>query len=157
MTPVSTRAFLLVLERIKNNVELEAKPPSTIKSKEAAGKCKMESMDSCIPKKPKQVGFSDKQCTLCKKHGGPYKLHNTHDCRRVNPDNTPIKRNGGVGSAQKNGQADKHHSKERECKGTNFVQIIHKEVQKAFCKQSNKCKKHCTNDSKSDSDSGYSS
>ena len=42
----------------------------------------MESIDSRIPKMSKQVGFSDKQCALCKKHGGPYKSHNTHDCRK---------------------------------------------------------------------------
>jgi hypothetical protein len=53
-TPVNTRALLLILEKIKNNVGVEAKPPSTIKPKGAEGKCKMESIDSCIPKKSKQ-------------------------------------------------------------------------------------------------------
>ena len=67
MTPVNTRALLLILEKIENNAEVEAKPPSMIKSKGADGKCKMESMNSRIPKKPKQVGFSDKWCALCKK------------------------------------------------------------------------------------------
>jgi len=56
---VDTRALLLILEKIKNNAEVETKPPGTIKPKEAEGKSKMESIDSCIPKKPKQVGFSD--------------------------------------------------------------------------------------------------
>jgi len=37
-----------------------------IKPKGAEGKRKMESLDYLIPKKSKQVGFSDKQCTLCK-------------------------------------------------------------------------------------------
>ena len=69
-TPVSTRALLLVLENIKNNVELDAKPPSVIKSKRADGKCKMESMDSYIPKKPKKVGWTEKHCVLCKKPVG---------------------------------------------------------------------------------------
>ena len=110
-----------------------------------------------IPKKSKQVGFSDKQCTLCKKHSGPYKSHKTRDCRKFNPDGTPIKRNGGTGSTWRNGYADKHCSKERECKGANFSQIIHKEVKKAFRKQSHKCKKWHANDSESDSDSDYSS
>ena len=45
----------------------------------------MESIDSRIPKESKQVGFSDKQCALCKKHGGPYKSHNTRDCCKFNP------------------------------------------------------------------------
>ena len=52
-TLVSTRAFLLVLKKIKNNAELSQKPTNTIR---VGGKCKMESIDSCIPKKPKNVG-----------------------------------------------------------------------------------------------------
>jgi hypothetical protein len=66
-TPVNTRALLLILEKIEINAEVEAKPPSMIKSKGAEGKGKMESFDSSIPKKSKQVGFCDKQCALCKK------------------------------------------------------------------------------------------
>jgi len=50
MTPVNTRALLLILEKIENNAEVEAEPPSMIKSKGAEGKCRMESMDSRIPK-----------------------------------------------------------------------------------------------------------
>jgi len=67
-TLVNTRALLFILEKIENNTEVEAKPPSVMKPKGAEGKCKMESMDSCIAKKPKHIGLSDKQCTLCKKH-----------------------------------------------------------------------------------------
>jgi hypothetical protein len=104
----------------------------------------MESMDSCIPKKPKQEGFSDKQCTLCKKHGGPYKSHNTRDYHMFNHDGTPIKRNGGARSTQMNRHAYKHHSKEREFEDKNFAQIICKEVKKAFFhKQSHKHKISC--------------
>jgi len=90
---------LTILEKTENNAEVEAKPPITIKSKEAKGKRRMESIDSRIPKKSKQEGFSDKQCVLCKKHGWLYKSHNTRDCRKYNPNGTPIKRNGGTGSA----------------------------------------------------------
>jgi hypothetical protein len=155
-TPINTRALLLILEKIKNNAEVEAKPPGVIKSKGAESEQKMESIDSRIPKKSKQVGFSDKQCGLCKKHSGPYKSHNTCDCRKFNPDGTPIKRNGSAGSTQRNGHADKNHSNQREHEGANFAQIIHKEVKKAFRKQSHKRKKRCMNDSESDSDSDYS-
>ena len=66
-TPVNTWALLLILEKIKNNAEVEAKPPSVIKPKGAEGKRKMESIDSRTPKKSKQVGFSDKHCALSKK------------------------------------------------------------------------------------------
>ncbi len=74
---------MLILEKIENDAEVETKPPSAIKPKGAEGKCKMESLNSRIPKKPK-VGFSDKHCALCRKHGGQYKLHSTHDCRKYN-------------------------------------------------------------------------
>ena len=59
-TPVNTWVLLLILEKIENNIEVEAKPPSMTKRKVAVGKCKMKSIDSCIPKKSKQVSFSDK-------------------------------------------------------------------------------------------------
>ena len=52
-TPVNTRALLLILEKIKNNAEVETKPPSTIKPRGAEGKCKMEPIDFRIPKKQK--------------------------------------------------------------------------------------------------------
>jgi hypothetical protein len=74
-TPVNTRALLLILEKIENNAEVEAKPLTVTKPKGAEGKHKMESINSCIPKKSKQVGFSDKHCALSKKHGGPHKSH----------------------------------------------------------------------------------
>jgi hypothetical protein len=147
----------LILEKIENNAEVETKPPSVIKPKGAEGKCRMESIDSHIPKKSRQVGFSNKQCDLCKKHGETHKSHNTCDCRKYKPDGTPIKRNGGAGSAQRNGHAHRNRSNQRERKGANFAQIICKEVKKAFHKHSHKCKERRTNNSESDSDSDYSS
>jgi hypothetical protein len=66
-TPASASAPLLILQKIEINADIEAKPSSVIKPKGAEGKCKMESMHSQIPKKPKQVVFSDKQCAICKK------------------------------------------------------------------------------------------
>ena len=156
-TPVNTRALLLILEKIEDNTEVDTKPPSMIKPNGAEGKCRMESIDSRIPKKCKQVGFSDKQCALCKNHGGPHKSLNTHNCHKYKPDGTPIKRNGGTGSAQRNGHTDRNRSNQRECKGANYAQIIRKEVKKAFRKHSHKRKKCRANNSESDSDSDYSS
>jgi hypothetical protein len=66
MTRVNTWALLLILEKIENNTEVENKSPSVIKPKGAEGKCKMESIDSHIPKKSKQIGLSDEQCVICK-------------------------------------------------------------------------------------------
>ena len=155
-TPVNTRALLLILEKIKNNTEVETKPPSVIKPKGAEGKCKMESIDSHISKKAKQVGFSHKHCALWQKHGGPQKSHNTRDCCKYNSNGTSIKRNGGTGSAQRNGHADKNRSNPRECEGLNYAKMICKEVKKAFHKQSHKRKKRHANDSESDSNPDYS-
>ena len=153
-TPVSVRALLPILEKIENNAEHEAKPPIVNKMKGTGEKRKMESSDLRIPKKQKSVTFSEKSCALCKKHGGPHKSHNTRDCRRYNPDGTPIKRNGGA--ASKSGHANRHRSKESQHQGANFAQLIRKEVKKAFRKQSHKRKKCHGNDSDSDSDSDYS-
>eukprot|EP00804_Cyclotella_cryptica_P005204 CCRYP_014246-RA/>CCRYP_014246-RA protein AED:0.30 eAED:0.80 QI:0/0/0/1/1/1/3/0/373 len=147
-TPVSTRALLLVLENIENNAELDAKLSSTTKVKGDDQKRKMESMDSRIPKKPKKVGWTDKHCVLCKKHGGTHKSHNTHDCRRHNKNGTPIKKNGGTG---------KPHSKERKPEGANVAQIVRAELKKTLRMKSSKRKKRRANDSESDSNSNESS
>ena len=121
-TPVSIQALLPILEKIKKNAELDAKPPSMNKAKEAGEKCKMDSIDSQIPKKQKLVTFSKKYCTLCKKNRGPHKSHNTCNCRCFNSDGTPTKRNGGTGN--KSGHVKKRCSKESQCNGANFPQII---------------------------------
>ena len=95
-TTISTRALLLVLENIKLNVELNTKYHSMIKMKGAEGKGKMESNDSCIPKKAHKglLHWTDKHYKLCKKHAGPHKSHITHECHHFNKDSTPIKKNG---------------------------------------------------------------
>ena len=79
------------------------------------------------------------------------KSHNTRDCCKFNVTATPMKRNGGTGSARRNGHTDRKCSNQREHKGVNFAQIICKEVKKALRKQSHKHKKCLTNDSESDS------
>ena len=87
----------------------------------------MESIDSLIPKKSKQVGFSNKNCALCKKHGRPHISHIARDCCKCTSKGTPIKKNGGSSSARRNGHADKNHLNPRECKGANYAQLICKE------------------------------
>jgi hypothetical protein len=56
-TPVSTRALLLILEKIENNAELDAKPPSGNKMNGSGEKCKMESTDARIPQKAQVSHF----------------------------------------------------------------------------------------------------
>eukprot|EP00804_Cyclotella_cryptica_P005117 CCRYP_011552-RA/>CCRYP_011552-RA protein AED:0.22 eAED:0.22 QI:0/-1/0/1/-1/1/1/139/120 len=118
------------------------------KAKGAGQKCKMESMDSRIPKKPKKGGWTEKHCLLCKKHGGLHRSHNMCECRHYNKDGTPIKKNGCAG---------KPHSKERKPEGANFTQIVWAELKKALRKKSSKRKRRCANDSESDSNSEDSS
>ena len=118
------------------------------KTKGAEQKCKMESEDSRIPKKPKNVGWTEKHCVLCKKHWGGHKMYNTRDCRRYNKDGTPIKKNGSAG---------KPYSKERKPEGVNFAQIFRTELRKALRKKSSKHKRRRDKDSESDSDSNDSS
>ena len=156
-TPVNTRALLLILEKIENNAEVEDKPPTATKPKGAEGKRKDGVYRFPHSQKVKQVGFIDKHCALCKKHGGPHKSHNTRDCRKYNTDGTPIKRNGGASSARRNGHHDKNRSNMRDCEGANYAQLICKEVKKAFRKHLHKRKKRHLNASESDSNSDYSS
>ena len=146
-TPVSTRALLLMLENIESNADLDPKPSNRNKPKGAEGKRKMESIDSRIPKKPKKVGWADKHCVLCKKHGGPFKSHNTLDCRRFNKDGTPIKNCGGASKPQLN---------KKGMEGTNFAQLVRAEIKKAFHKHVHKDKKRRARDADSNSDSDNS-
>jgi hypothetical protein len=147
-TPVSTRALFLVLENIENNVKLDTKPATLTKAKGAEQKRKMESEDSRIPKKPKKVGWTEKHCVLCKKHGGAHTTHNTRECRRYNKDGTLVK---------KLGSTTKPHSKERKSEGVNFAQIVRTELRKALRKKSSRRKRRRGKDSESDSDSDDSS
>ena len=143
-TPVSTRALLFVLENIENNADLDPKPSNPSKPKGAEGKRKMESIDSRIPKTPKKVGWADKHCVLCKKHGGPFKSHNTRDCRCFNKDGTPIKNRGG---------AIKPQASKKGLEGTNFAQLVCAKIKKALCKHARKDKKRHACDADSDSNS----
>jgi hypothetical protein len=146
----------LILEKIENNVEVETKPPSMITPKGAEGKQKMESIDSRIPKKSKQVGFSDKHCAPCKKHGGPHKWHNTCDCCKYNSDGTTIQRNGAQVAYERMDMLIRTVKHERMQRGKlcsdnlqgnkeSFPQAL-AQVQEMFL-----------NNSESDSDSNYSS
>ena len=107
----------------------------------------MESINSWVPKKPKKVGWTDKHCILCKKHGGPFKSHNRCNCHCFNKDGTPIK-NCGVASRP---QPNKKGSE-----GANFMQLIHTEIKKAPIQthvKGQECRKH---EAESDSDSNDS-
>jgi hypothetical protein len=82
MTPMDMHLFLTLLEAIKcvciyKKGKLESSEKSSQKS-EKGKKCPGTNSTVRIPKK---VRF-EKHCDLCKKHGGRYSMHNTHDCCR---------------------------------------------------------------------------
>ena len=144
-TPVSTRALLMVLENIESNVELDDKPPSKDKAKGADSKRKAESNDSRNPKKAKK-GWTEKHCSLCKKHGGAHTTHNTKECRRYNRD----------GSHKKAGGTPKPSKPASGKDGMNFAQLIRTETKKAVrsaLKKVNRGKKRRSRHEESDSDS----
>ena len=147
-TPVSTRALLMVLENIESNVKLDNKPPSKDKAKGADSKRKAESNDSRNPKKAKK-GWTEKHCSLCKKHGGEHPMHNTKECRRYNKD----------GSHKKAGGTPKPSKPASGKDGMNFAQLICTETKKAACSALTKVNhgrkyhdRHKESDSDSDSD-----
>ena len=144
-TPVSTRALLMVLENIESNVELDDKPPSKDKAKGADSKRKAESNDSRNPKKAKK-GWTEKHCSLCKKHGGAHTTHNTKECRRYNKD----------GSHKKAGGMPKPNKPASGKDGMNFAQLIRTKTKKAVrsaLKKVNRGKKRRSRHEESDSDS----
>ncbi len=79
MMPMDMRSFLTSLEAIKRictykKGKLESSKKSSHKS-EKGKKCPgTKSMARVLNK----VHF-EKNCNLCKKHGGAYTMHNTHD------------------------------------------------------------------------------
>jgi hypothetical protein len=86
MTPMDMHLLLTLLEAIKRvctykKGKLESSKKSSHKSEK--GK-KYPGTDSTV-RVPKKVHF-EKHCNLCKKHGGAYTMHKTHDCRRFEKD-----------------------------------------------------------------------
>jgi hypothetical protein len=93
--------------------------------------------------RPKKVCF-EKQCNLCKKHGGTYTTHNTHQCRRFEKDG---KKKSNFCTAKKGG-------KKGNPVNHNFVQLTKKikKLENALKKSSKKGKKRHYEDSNSDSE-----
>jgi hypothetical protein len=64
---------------------------------------------------PKKVCF-EKNCNLCKKHGGVYTTHNTHECRRFEKD----------GKEKANFRTTKKDGKKGNPVNHNFMQLAEK-------------------------------
>ncbi len=104
-----------------------------------------------IPKKPKQARMEythvEKNCDLCKKHGGAHTTHNTAECRRYNKDGTPTR--GAFGQASRKPREDNRSKK-------SYAQVLARmeKLEKSLKKANKKGKKrHRHEESDSDSDS----
>ncbi len=86
MTPMDMHLLLTSLEAIERICTYEkAKPESSKKDSHKDKKEKKHPGTKSMARVPKKVCF-EKHCNLCKKHGGTYTMHNTHDCCRFEKD-----------------------------------------------------------------------
>ncbi len=92
---------------------------------------------------PKKICF-EKHCNLCKKHGGTYTMHNTHDCHKFKKD----------GKEKSNFCAAKKGRKKGNPVNQNFAQLTKKieKLEKALEKSGKKGQKCRYEDSESNSE-----
>jgi hypothetical protein len=143
MTPTDMRSLLTSLEAIKcictyKKGKLESSEKSSHKSKKGK-KCPGTNSMARVSKK---VCF-EKNCNLCKKHGGAYTTHDTHDCRRFKKD----------GKEKSDFRAAKKGGKKGNPVNHNFAQLTTKieKLEKVLKKSGMKGQKRCYKDSDSDS------
>jgi hypothetical protein len=119
MMPMDMPLLLTLLEATKHICTYEkGKLDSHKKSKKSSnkgGKGKKCPGTNSTARVPKKVCF-EKNCDLCKKHGGPYTMHNTCDCRRFKKD----------GKEKSNFCATKKGGRKGNPVNHNFVQLTKK-------------------------------
>ncbi len=100
------------------------------------------------PRVPKKVR-TEKQCNLCKKHGGAYRTHNTRDCRRFKKD----------GTEKADFRAAKKGGKKPNPTKQSFTQLSKKmdKLEKVLKKRDTKQRKRRRSDSDLDSEQGIGS
>jgi hypothetical protein len=144
MTPMDMRLLLISLEAIERvctyeKGKLESSEKFSHKSKKGKKRPGTEAT-ICVLKK---VCF-EKHCDLCKKHGGAYTTHNTHECCRFEKD----------GKEKADFRAAKKGGKKGNPVNHNFAQLTEKveKLEKALKKSGKKGKKGRYKDSNSDSE-----
>ncbi len=86
MTPMDMCLLLTLLEAIERVCTYEkGKLESSEKSSHKSKKGKTRPGTEATVRVPKKFCF-EKRCDLCKKHGGAYTTHNTHECHRFEKD-----------------------------------------------------------------------
>jgi hypothetical protein len=143
------RSLLTLLEAIKCICTYEkGKSESSEKSSKKDEKGKKCPGTNSKAKAAKKVHF-EKHCSLCKKHGGAYTMHNTRDCRRFEKD----------GKVKSDFRAAKKGGKKANPVNQNFAQLTKKieKLEKALKKSGKNSRKCRYEDSDSDSEKGVGS
>jgi hypothetical protein len=144
MTPMDMRSLLTLLEAIRRVCTYEkGKSESSEKSSQKSKKGKKRPGTKATVRVPKKICFKN-YCNLCKKHGGVYTKHNTHDCCRFEMDR---KEKSDFRAAKKGGKKGNPINH-------NFAKLTKKikRLKKALKKSSKKGKKRHYEDSDSDSE-----
>jgi hypothetical protein len=143
MTLMDMCLHLTLLEAIKHVCTYKkAKPESSEKASNKGKKGKKRYGTNTMARVPKKVHF-EKHFDLCKKHGGAYTTHNTHDCCRFEKGR---KEKSNFSAAKKGG-------KKANPMNTNFAQLAEliKKLEKALKKSGKKAQKCRYEDQDSDS------
>jgi hypothetical protein len=130
MTPMDMRLLLTSLEAIKCICTYKkSKSESSEKSSNKGEKGKKRPGTDSTARVPKKSHF-EKNCNLCKKHGGAYTTHNTHDCCRFEKDRKEKSNFRAAKKGRKKGNPINH----------NFVQLTKKikKLEKALKKSGKK-------------------
>jgi hypothetical protein len=143
MTLIDMHLLLTLLEAIECICTYEkGKSESSKKSSHKSEKGKKCTGTNSTARIPKKVRFEE-HCNLCKKHGGAYTTHNTHDCHMFEKD----------GKEKSNFCATKKGGRKGNFVNHNFAQLTKKikNINKALKKSGKKGKKRHYKDSDSDS------
>ena len=143
MTPMDMCLLLTLLEATERLCTYKkGKLESSEKSSNKGEKGKKHPGTNSMARVPKKVRF-EKNCDLCKKHGGAYTMHNTCDCRRFKKDG---KEKSNIGAAKKGGRKGNPINQ-------NFTQLTKKfkKLEKALKKSGKKGQKRHYEDNDSNS------
>jgi hypothetical protein len=144
MTPMDMRSLPTLLEAIERVCTYEkGKLESSEKSSKKDKKGKNCPGTNFTAKAPKKVHF-EKNCDLCKKHGGAFTMHNTGECRGYEKN----------GKEKSDFRATKKGGKKGNLVNQNFAQLTKKieKLEKALKKSGKKAQKRHYEDSNSDSE-----
>jgi hypothetical protein len=143
MTPMDMRslqASLKAIERVCTHEKSHVPSSKKASHKNKAGA--MQPSNGATKQTHKKACF-EKSCKPCKKHGGTHTMHATIDCRKYEKDRM----------AKADFRAAKKASKKPNPAKQSFAQLSKKlgKLEKTLKKASHKSKKHCRDDSNSDS------